>query len=931
MTVLDPDRWRVLSPLLDAVLELPVAGRAEWLRQLAAEQPGLAAEVNALLADHAASDAARFLTGAANFPLGAPSFDDAGLAGLTLGAYTLEAPIGQGGMGSVWLARRNDGRFAGTVAVKLLNVALIGPSGSERFHREGRILARLAHPNIAHLIDAGVTGSGQPYLVIEYVEGHAIDRHCDEHALDLALRLRLFLDVLAAVAHSHANLVVHRDIKPMNVLVTAHGVVKLLDFGIAKLLQDGELSSRETALTRDGGRALTPEYAAPEQLLGEPVTIATDVYALGVLLYLLLGGRHPASESGHSAIGLMKTVVEGEPARLSEAVASSRFMSPEALALNAARRDSTPDKLRRLLFGDLDNIVAKAMKRRPAERYATVDAFADDLRRHLDHQPVAARPDTLTYRIGKFTRRHRGGVGTAAFAGALIVAGFVGTVTQARLASQQARRAEAQASQARHERDHALRELSNAEASDEFLSFLLQEGGDKPFTASQLLARGEELVERQFANDPAQRVRLLLTLANLYGEASEPEKSQLLLRRAEAAVQGLVDPSLQASVDCSLAERFGDDGTFERAQPLFDNAIARLKAEPESEPAVLASCLNSRSMVNSLRGDPTAGLADGMAALAILGTPRPGQRSAVVSARTSVAEAHGKLGEEALAVDGYQQAIDETIAMGRGRSLSAVALYNNLGVHLSKAGQWLRATDVYRRGLAVKDQVDQGTVVSVSIEVNYAKLLVELGHLDEAKALFERGLASARGSGNPRVIGAASLQAAPAWCASGDLSRCDNLLKTASERLLSSLPTGHSTLGTLEMEEGQLALARDQPDAALEHLRLALSIFDGAVEKNPNRMRTLALLAETEARKGDTTAAASHSAQAVDQARSALAGFHQSAWLGHALLAESRVQEARGDHATAIATLREAQSQLRASLGDEAPATREASARLAAR
>jgi serine/threonine-protein kinase len=283
----DPARWRRLSARLDEALDLGAKERAAWLERLAASEPDLAGDIEALLADHAASAAAGFLAGTAGITSAEPD-QVASLAGQTLGNYTLERPIGEGGMGSVWLAHRSDGLYAGEVAVKLLNASLIGRSGGERFKREGAFLARLAHPNIARLIDAGMTGSGQPFLVLEYVDGERIDRFCDGARLDVAARLRLFLDVLAAVAHCHANLTVHRDIKPSNVMVATGGVVKLLDFGIAKLLEGGALAAESTELTRAGGRALTPEYAAPEQLVGQPVTTATDVYTLGLLLFVHL-------------------------------------------------------------------------------------------------------------------------------------------------------------------------------------------------------------------------------------------------------------------------------------------------------------------------------------------------------------------------------------------------------------------------------------------------------------------------------------------------------------------------------------------------------------------------------------------------------------------------------------------------------------------
>jgi serine/threonine protein kinase len=273
---LSPERWRVVIPYLDRALELEGPSREAWLATLRAEDAPLAAEVEALLARDQALDDDPFL----DAPL-VPAPLLASLSGQTIGAYTLRDAIGQGGMGTVWLAERTDGLYRGRVAVKLLNLSLVGQEGEARFRREAGILARLRHPHIAQLLDAGVSPLGQPYLILELVEGQRLDRHCDAQGLDVPARARLFLGVLAAVAHAHANLVVHRDLKPSNVLVTADGRVKLLDFGVAKLMEAGP--DGDAPLTRTGYAALTPEYAAPEQLTGGAVTAATDVYALGVL------------------------------------------------------------------------------------------------------------------------------------------------------------------------------------------------------------------------------------------------------------------------------------------------------------------------------------------------------------------------------------------------------------------------------------------------------------------------------------------------------------------------------------------------------------------------------------------------------------------------------------------------------------------------
>src|SRR5580658_2513385 len=410
MSALSPDQWQVLSPYLDRALAMPEHERCAWLSSLAERDPALASQLAELLSEHRVLAQEGFLE---NRQFAVPNAT--GLAGQTLGPYTLISQIGQGGMGSVWLARRSDGRFERQAAVKFVNIALAGRATEERFKREGSILGRLTHPHIADLLDAGVSSDGQPYLVLEYVDGEAIDRYCDEHKLDVDARVRLFLDVLAAVAHAHANLIVHRDIKPSNVLVTTSGEVKLLDFGIAKLLEGEGQAGAATLLTHEGGSALTPEYAAPEQLTGRPVTTATDVYALGVLLYVLLSGRHPAGSGQHSPAELVKAVLDLEPPRVSEATTADNSK------LIAERRGGTPDKLRRELRGDLDTIVGKALKKDSQERYASVIGFADDLQRYLKHEPISARPDTLAYRTAKFVRRNRTVVALIATAIVLVI------------------------------------------------------------------------------------------------------------------------------------------------------------------------------------------------------------------------------------------------------------------------------------------------------------------------------------------------------------------------------------------------------------------------------------------------------------------------------------------------------------------------------
>jgi serine/threonine protein kinase/Tol biopolymer transport system component len=413
---LSPDQWQALSPRLDQALEMTDDERLIWLSSLQSENPTLAYQLEILLREHRVLSEEGFLEASALELPGGP-----GLAGQTLGVYTLVSQIGHGGMGTVWLAERTDGRFERRVAVKVLNTALMGKGGEERFKREGRILGRLTHPHIAELIDAGVSLAGQPFLVLEYVEGDHIDRYSDQNKLDVRARVRLFLDALRAVAQAHANLIVHRDLKPSNILVRTDGQAKLLDFGIAKLLE-GDGQTGESPLTLEGGKAMTPEYAAPEQLKGEAVTAATDVYASGVLLYVLLTGQHPAGAGPHTPARLVKAVLDTEPTRPSEIVVPTQTNEATAVT-NATKRATTPDKLSRLLRGDLDTIVAKALKKNPQERYSSIKAFADDLQRYLGHEPIRARPDAIAYRAGKFMRRHRSSV----VAALLVTLALIGT------------------------------------------------------------------------------------------------------------------------------------------------------------------------------------------------------------------------------------------------------------------------------------------------------------------------------------------------------------------------------------------------------------------------------------------------------------------------------------------------------------------------
>jgi len=539
MPGIDKHRWGVLSPLLDELLEADEGVRKLRLAHIRDTDSDLADDLSSLLHRQAAIEREGFLEGLATL-LPEPT-----LAGRIVGSYTLERLLGRGGMGAVWLAHRSDGRYAARAAVKLLNLSLLGRAGADRFKREGSALARLAHPNIARLNDAGVTSEGQPYLVIEYVEGEPIDRWCQARNLDVHARVRLFLQVLDAVAHAHSKLILHRDLKPPNILVTPQGQVKLLDFGIAKLLDDEHAPATSTAVTKFPGHAFTPEYAAPEQVQGAEVTTATDVYALGVLLYSLLTSRHPTADPSQTPVDQLRAVVDMDPVRPSQTV--------------------------RALRGDLDNIIAKALKKVPSERYRTVASLGDDLQRYLNQQPVSARPDSMSYRAGRFVARNRAVVGATAVALLAIVVATGVSVWQAQDAKMQ--------------RDHARALSARNNVVVEFVSSMLTEvvPAEQPIRIGDLLERSEKVLLGAETR-PDMQAAIMNIVATYFLNAGDVAKAQPLLTRSLELTQSSPDVALRAELLCGNALAASMQGRAQEAQAQVREALA-LASEDAPTPA----------------------------------------------------------------------------------------------------------------------------------------------------------------------------------------------------------------------------------------------------------------------------------------------------------------------------------------------------------
>jgi eukaryotic-like serine/threonine-protein kinase len=871
MQTLNPERWAEVSPHLDHLLSLPETERTLWLTTLEQQNPELANLLKSLLDEHRAAAREGFLESPPSPPL------DASLAGKTIGAYTLISLIGQGGMGSVWLAERSDGRFERRVAVKFLRFSVAAHGGIERFKREGRILGQLSHPNIAELIDAGVDSTGEPYLVLEHVDGLPIHEYCDQNKLDLHARIKLFLDVLSAVGQAHANLIVHRDLKPSNVLVRKDGTVKLLDFGIAKLLADEITPAAATQLTLDGGAALTPLFAAPEQVTGAPITTATDIYALGALLYLLLSGRHPAGTQ-RSPAELVKAIVDTEPPRASDGVASS------TAKVLAEKRALTSEKLQRQLRGDLDTILFKALKKTPTERYSSVAAFADDLGRYLANKPIAARPDSLRYRAAKFARRNRTAVTLSALALVAVIAGVAGTVLQAR--------------HARVQRDFALRELLVAEAVNDLNNFLLTDAAPsgKPFTVNELLKRAAHIVERQHGDDPA-RVELLISVGRQYISKDDNVKARPLLEEAYQLSRNLNDHSARSTASCALADMRGRLGEMGPAESLLQEGFRELPGEPQYLSDRIFCLLRGREIASD-RGASEEAIARAQEAQRLL-EQRPFQSDILaLRAFMDLAEAYREGGRNREAIPAFEEASKRLAALGRDDTETAGTLFNNWALALSQAGRPLEAEPIFRRAIDISRSDESNAAVSPMLLVNYGRTLRELGRLDEAATYAELAYTRARKADLVVVINQSLLERARIYRESHDLARAEAMLDEVEPMLRRALPPGHYAFGALTLEKSLIAFASGNVDTALQLVNQAISLVDVAMKAHSASESIMPVLltrrSEIELSARHTEEAAADAAHALKLLDAVVQSGTFSSTLGRAYLALGRALKAKG-------------------------------------
>ena len=777
---MDSERWEKLQKIFHEAMALPEEERLAFARAECGADRELFEELRALMEGEANPATA----------VGSPpaAESDLEMEGREIGAYRLIRHIGSGGMGSVFLAERADGTFERQVALKVVKRGMDSERVLQRFELERNILARLDHPNIASLLDGGMTDDGRPYFVMEHVDGEPITEYCDARRIDLRGRLALFNIVCEAVQYAHQSLVVHRDLKPSNILVTRDGEVRLLDFGIAKVLDDSE----DLALTGTGALLATPAYAAPEQMLGESVTTMTDIYALGVVLYELLTGRRPF-EPRRGAGEYHALVASGDPLRPSTAITQQPLtddghVDSTRIEVVASARGLPPTRLRSLLRGDLDTICLMALRREPERRYASAAQMGGDLQRHLDNLPVTARPDSVRYRVGKFVRRHRAGVAGAAAAVIAYVALTAFYTTQ--LAT---------------ERDVAVQEREKTEEVVRFVTGLFRVADPKEsrgaeVTARELLEAGYERVQTELEGRPSVQATMRRVLGEVYYELGEHDEASELLEGALEQHRVLYDPVHPgtATTLLSLGINAQTVGDYEAAQGFLEEALA-IRRALLSDSLELVEAVSAQAFFEETVGDYNA------------------------------AEAlHLEAVQMARRVTGGQD--DEYLAESMQKLASVYRLQDRLE----------DAEPILREALAMQNRLYGGPhPTSDETKRQLAELLADLRQFEEADSLYQEVIES-----RTRMMGPDHYELGSTWnsyghllSAKGDVEGAMSAYRTMIdivERAYGgphpALAAGYNNIAILQRNQGDYV-------AALESYRqcLAMQEATGIGPDHPNR------------------------------------------------------------------------------------------------
>ena len=790
MKDINPAHWQRMEALLDQVLEQPPTQRAAFLEQACPDDPDLQRQILDILK---AGDAAQtFLE--ADSELGVllqdlqtaqAEAEEEDRIGQRVGAYRLVRPLGRGGMGQVYLAVRDDEVFKHYVAIKIIRRGMDTEDILRRFRTERQILASLNHPNIARLLDGGLTDDGLSYLVMEYVDGLPINEYCDKKRLSINERLELFSQVCSAVHYAHQNLIVHRDLKPSNILVTADGTPKLLDFGIAKILNPN-LAGYTLPITRTELRVMTPEYASPEQVRGETITTASDIYSLGVILYQLLTGHRPYRLTNHSAQEIAHVVCEQDPDSPStmvtrtESITRVDGMTEEITPDRVSQaRAMTTERLKRRLRGDLDTVVPKALRKEPDRRYASAEGFLEDIKRHLAGMPVSAQKDTVKYRTSKFVRRHKVEVVAVALVLVSLLVSIAVTVWQARVATQGW--------------DQAQVEAAKAEEVKNFLIGLFEEStpetaqGEEA-TAGELLERGAAQVDSGLADQPAVQAEMQRVIGSVYRRRGEYEKAEPFLKRAVAqhrVLYGSDHPALAQSLH-DLALLLDLRGVYGEAETLFREALAIRKQQLGDQHTDVAQILNDIGVVLARQDNYTEAEQLWREALAIqrenIGVENPSTGEMMSNLAIALHE-NGKF-EEAEALMREALALQRKV-VGEDHPNVAMNLYN-LGTFMYDQQKYDEAEAYLREAMALRIKVLGRENPRTAFSMNWlGRVLHRKGNYDEAEELYQTSATINRsflGENHP-VVGRDLYTIATLKRDKGELEEAERLLLQAHAHL----------------------------------------------------------------------------------------------------------------------------------------------------
>jgi serine/threonine-protein kinase len=858
----DPERWRLLEDLFQAACDLPASERTAFLDRACGSDASIREEVELLLAsaDQTAGFIQQPVSDAARNIAGSPPS-----RGKRIGPYELCSLLGQGGMGQVYLARRADNAYSQQVALKFIRADVaVDQEMLLRFRVERQILANLNHPNVARLLDGGVTPEGLPWLALEYVEGVPIDEYCRRGGLPLRARLELFLTVCSAIEYAHRNLVIHRDIKPANVMVTSEGVPKLLDFGIAKLLDTDYVDS---VRTRASDRLMTPDYASPEQVRGEPVTTATDVYAMGVLLYELLTGQRPFRVKTGSPLDIVRAICEETP------------RSPSAAS--AAEPDPGVDPRR--LKGDLDTIVLMAMRKEPERRYSSIGQLAADIRAYLAGYPVIARGDTWGYRSRRFIARHKASVASAVLV-ALALAGFaIGMGILARSANR-----------ARLTAQHQAQFLAGM-----FQSAAPEESRGQTITARTLLDRGAERIDRELSNEPEVRASLLEVIAEAYHGLGAFDRSQALARQAFALArqnQGAYSDDAVKSGEL-LAVLELDQLHYDQAERLLRELIATQQKAHKGEDPQTARLMAWLGQCLSWADKDDAAIAVLRQTLAIDRKNGPDQGSDTRNYLGEVLKRKGNL-EEAKQL--FQESVEINRRTRPGSASYAVSLHN-MATTLIDAGDIFGAERELREVLEIRRRIlgSQHPDLTGTLN-NLGRVLLRQGNWNAAEPYFKEALdidLHTRGPNHPyRFVPMHSLDLVLEAKgnfheARADLEHILAIITNDNTAVSWDASQVVSTLGWLDFEQGDYAAAEQRARAAME-LRRKLG-----GDETPLFAASLMQVAMTRLYQRDANSAEPLLRQAVEIRRTRLGAGHPDiaaaeVWLGEALVVKKHPAQA---------------------------------------